>query len=366
MPVREVERVEVVVRRLDLAAVDDPVAEAEEDVLDLPADLRDQVEVAAPDAPRPGSVTSTDSSASRRSSSAPSSSASRAATAASSRLARGVQRHAGLAVAHLAQRLLQGALAAEVAGRGRSSSSRRRGSARNRVSGLGFQRSGRPSAERIIGPVTAPRSEYDAIARLYDAWSRSVTEDVVVLRRGGARVGGPVVELGVGTGRIAIPVARRRHPRDRRRHLAGDARGLPRARAEAAGVGDLGRPARGRPAPAAGRRSASRSSSRRSARSSTSGPTRSGWPRSAAVRELLEPGGRFVFDVFAPSREDIAETHGRWIEREPGIWERADWDERRGRADARACAARRARRTMALAWLPPGAGASCSRRPASR
>ena len=45
-----------------------------------------------------------------------------------------------------------------------------------------------------------------------------------------------------------------------------------------------------------------------------------------AVRELLEPGGRFVFDVFAPSQEDVEETHGLWIEREPGIDERADWD----------------------------------------
>ena len=25
--------------------------------------------------------------------------------------------------------------------------------------------------------------------------------------------------------------------------------------------------------------------------------------------------------------EDVEDTHGRWIEREPGIWERADWDE---------------------------------------
>jgi SAM-dependent methyltransferase len=45
-----------------------------------------------------------------------------------------------------------------------------------------------------------------------------------------------------------------------------------------------------------------------------------------AVRELLEPGGRLVFDVFAPSPEDIEETDGRWIEREQGIDERADWD----------------------------------------
>ena len=42
---------------------------------------------------------------------------------------------------------------------------------------------------------------------------------------------------------------------------------------------------------------------------------------------LLEPGGRFVFDVFAPCDEDIEETDGRWLEREPGIFERADWDD---------------------------------------
>ena len=45
-----------------------------------------------------------------------------------------------------------------------------------------------------------------------------------------------------------------------------------------------------------------------------------------AVRELLLPGGRLVFDVFAPGDEDIADTHGKWLEREPGIHERADWD----------------------------------------
>ena len=57
-------------------------------------------------------------------------------------------------------------------------------------------------------------------------------------------------------------------------------------------------------------------------------PTRSEKLRALrAARELLEPGGRLVFDVFAPSSEDIAETHGLWLEREDGIFERADWDE---------------------------------------
>jgi len=45
-----------------------------------------------------------------------------------------------------------------------------------------------------------------------------------------------------------------------------------------------------------------------------------------AAASLLLPGGRLVFDVFAPSREDIEETDGLWLEREPGIFERADWD----------------------------------------
>ena len=45
-----------------------------------------------------------------------------------------------------------------------------------------------------------------------------------------------------------------------------------------------------------------------------------------AAASLLHPGGRLVFDVFAPSREDIEETDGLWLEREPGIFERADWD----------------------------------------
>jgi hypothetical protein len=70
----------------------------------------------------------------------------------------------------------------------------------------------------------------------------------------------------------------------------------------------------------------------------------------AAAYGLLLAGGRLVFDVFAPSAEDIAETHGRWLEREPGIWERAEWD-------ATACTltltvrGELAESTMSLAWI---------------
>src|SRR6059058_4043937 len=50
-------------------------------------------------------------------------------------------------------------------------------------------------------------SPYDDIARLYDPWSRSVTEDVPFYLDEARRSGGPVVELGVRTGRIAVPIA---------------------------------------------------------------------------------------------------------------------------------------------------------------
>ena len=78
----------------------------------------------------------------------------------------------------------------------------------------------------------------------------------------------------------------------------------------------------------------------------------SGCARSALRASCSRPGGRLVFDVFAPSAEDVEDTHGRWLEREPGIFERADWDEdertltlsvRRGEEAS----------TMHLAWLSP-------------
>ena len=50
-------------------------------------------------------------------------------------------------------------------------------------------------------------SPYDAIAELYDPWSRSVTEDVGFDVAEARKSGGTVVELGIGTGRIAIPIA---------------------------------------------------------------------------------------------------------------------------------------------------------------
>src|SRR6266550_8267021 len=51
-------------------------------------------------------------------------------------------------------------------------------------------------------------SAYDPIARLYDPWSSSVIEDISFYVEEALAAGvGPVIELGVGTGRIAIPTA---------------------------------------------------------------------------------------------------------------------------------------------------------------
>jgi len=167
-------------------------------------------------------------------------------------------------------------------------------------------------------------SSYDAIARLYDPWSAGVIEDISFYVEEALAAGGPVVELGVGTGRIAIPTAMAGV------HVIGvdSSAGMLAVcaeRAREAGVderldlrqGDLRRP------PVTERVRLVTCPFRAYLHLASDEERLEAL---AAARELLEPGGRLVFDVFAPSREDVEETHGRWIEREPGIDERADWD----------------------------------------
>jgi SAM-dependent methyltransferase len=69
-----------------------------------------------------------------------------------------------------------------------------------------------------------------------------------------------------------------------------------------------------------------------------------------AVANHLSPTGRLVFDVFTPGADDIADTHGRWLEREPGIWERADWNEETRTLILRV-RGERDESEMSLAWL---------------
>jgi SAM-dependent methyltransferase len=166
-------------------------------------------------------------------------------------------------------------------------------------------------------------SGYDQIARLYDPWSRSVVEDVAYYVEEALHSGGPVLELGVGTGRIAVPIASAGVPVvgvD----LSEGMLDVARERAELAGVdldlrqGDMRDP------PVDGTFPLVVIPFRSLLHMETDHDRRAVL---RVVAKLLEPNGRFVFDVFAPGADDIADTHGRWIEREPGIWERADWDE---------------------------------------
>jgi len=191
-------------------------------------------------------------------------------------------------------------------------------------------------------------SSYDAIAELYDPWSASVVEDVAFYLEEARRSGGPVVELGVGTGRIAVPLGaegiRVIGVDSSRAMLEVCAR-----RAALAGVtldlrvGDLREPPVTERVPLVICPFRSRLHMHTDAdRMGVLG----------AAYDLLLPDGRFVFDVFTPDADDIAQTQGRWLEREPGIFEHAVWDESARtltltvRGDERET-------TMALAWLSP-------------
>jgi SAM-dependent methyltransferase len=189
-------------------------------------------------------------------------------------------------------------------------------------------------------------SAYDQIARIYDPWSRTVVEDVRFYVEEARRSGGPVVELGIGTGRIAVPIAVEGIPVigiDSSEGMLA----IARERAELAGVeldlrlGDLREPAlEGKfPLVIIPFRSLLHMQSDEDRRRAL-----------RAAHGLLEPAGRFVFDVFAPAPDDIADTHGRWLQRQPGIFERADWDEERQTLSLRV-RGEGAEAELSLAWL---------------
>jgi ubiquinone/menaquinone biosynthesis C-methylase UbiE len=79
-------------------------------------------------------------------------------------------------------------------------------------------------------------SAYDAFSAVYDDWSAHMTEDVEFYVSLAAEADGPVVELAVGNGRVAVPIAERTGRRvigiDTSTAMLDGAR----ARAEAAGV----------------------------------------------------------------------------------------------------------------------------------
>jgi SAM-dependent methyltransferase len=166
---------------------------------------------------------------------------------------------------------------------------------------------------------------YDSIAGIYDPWSASVVEDIAFYVDEAKRRGGPVVELAVGSGRIAVPIARAGI-----KVIGVDLSPGMLAVASAFGeehgvsdlldlrVGDLREPPVDGTVPLV----------ICPFRSLLHMPDEDEKLRALrAAHALLQPDGHLIFDVFAPSSEDIAETNGLWLEREEEIFERADWDE---------------------------------------
>jgi SAM-dependent methyltransferase len=191
-------------------------------------------------------------------------------------------------------------------------------------------------------------SSYDAIARLYDPWSRSVTEDVGFYVEEARHVDAPVVELGVGTGRIAVPLAS-----EGIRVIGVDSSprmvDVCRERAELAGVSDLVDLRLGdlRSPPVDERVELVVCPFRAYLHLQTNEDRLDAL---RAGRELLVDGGRLIFDVFRPGADDIAETHGRWLEREPKIYERARWNTQT-RTLTLSVRGPSGETTMDLAWL---------------
>jgi SAM-dependent methyltransferase len=163
---------------------------------------------------------------------------------------------------------------------------------------------------------------YEAIADVYDLWCAEVTEDVAFYRAACEGAEGPVVELGAGSGRIAVPLALDGHEVVAVDRSPGMLARLA-SRAAVAGVEDRIRPLEG---------DLELVELPRTDRVIAPFRTLLHVPDSARrlallqrIRAALEPGGRFVFDVFEPTRQDVKSTHERWLERDSGVRERASW-----------------------------------------
>lgn len=165
-------------------------------------------------------------------------------------------------------------------------------------------------------------SDYDAFAAVYDAWSGHMTEDVDFYVSLAAEARGPVVELAVGNGRIAVPIAQRTSRRVIGIDLSEAMLAGARARAKDAGVtldlrlGDMRTFTLDEPTdlvicPF---------------RSLLHCPTRDERLRVFRhVERALESGGRFAWNAFRFDPDVAAELDGGWRE-QGGVRHRVDYD----------------------------------------
>ena len=186
-------------------------------------------------------------------------------------------------------------------------------------------------------------SAYDAFAPIYDDWSAHMTEDVALYVELARETEGPLVELAVGNGRVAIPVAR-----ETGRHVLGidsSPAMLAQARERAAEAGvdlelrlgdmrelELEEPAGLIYVPF---------------RSLGHLPT---WADRRRVFERayasLRPGGRFAWNFFVFDPRIAAENDGEWLEQN-GIRHRID----HARHDNRVDVTLETGDTISLWWL---------------
>jgi YD repeat-containing protein len=165
-------------------------------------------------------------------------------------------------------------------------------------------------------------SDYDTFARVYDDWSAHMTEDVDFYVSLASEAEGPVVELAVGNGRVAVPIAERTGRRVIGIDVSPAMLEGARARADAAGVeldlrlGDMSELSLEEPTDL------------------VICPFRSllhvhGQAEKLrvfrAVAAALRPGGRFAWNAFVFDPDIAAEIGGRWRE-QGGIRHRVDYD----------------------------------------
>jgi SAM-dependent methyltransferase len=173
-------------------------------------------------------------------------------------------------------------------------------------------------------PAPTPETAAAALARLYDLDLSEEPGDLDLYRALAARTGGPVLELAVGTGRLAVPLAADGYD------VTGvdlDPAMLARARAAADAAGlDVARRVRLVEGDARTIRLADAGSFRLASIPLNSiflMGTRA--DQAAAVATLaahLAPGGLAVLDAWLPDADDLARYDGRvileWVRQEPG------------------------------------------------
>jgi SAM-dependent methyltransferase len=177
-------------------------------------------------------------------------------------------------------------------------------------------------------------SDYDVFAQDYDEWAKEMTEDVAFFVDLAREADGPVVELAVGSGRVAIPVAQQTGKRVLGFDLSPAMLAVARERAAEAGVDlelheqDMRDFALDEPA------------------ALVYCPFRalyhlSNWADRRRVFErvaaALRPGGRFAWNTFVFDPEIAADLAGRLRPRpDSSIWEYTEYDPTEARIDIRA------------------------------